>query len=251
MGNLKNQNSLDILRAKKIRQARERAGLSAADLADKIGVSRNTVYGYESGISDPKSDGLAAIARACGCSVDFLLGLADIPGPAVVPVSISDEAIAAARDYDSLPDHARGAVRALLDYEISTAPPVAMIDLQIFRVPASAGLGNYLDESAYVIESVPAADVPAHTDYGVVISGDSMEPDIPDGSVVYVQQSPVVESGDIGLFHLGGQVYCKRLQIDRQAGEVRLQSINPAYEDIVLTRSDTLFTLGKVLGVRT
>lgn len=58
-----------------IKEARELAGLSQKELAEKIGVAPNTFHGYESGKHDPKSNLLADIARVCGVSVDFLLGL--------------------------------------------------------------------------------------------------------------------------------------------------------------------------------
>ena len=58
-----------------IKEARERAGLSQKELAEKIGVAPNTFHGYESGKHDPKSNVLADIARVCGVSVDFLLGI--------------------------------------------------------------------------------------------------------------------------------------------------------------------------------
>lgn len=58
-----------------IKEARERAGLSQKELAEKIGVAPNTFHGYESGKHDPKSNLLADIARVCGVSVDFLLGI--------------------------------------------------------------------------------------------------------------------------------------------------------------------------------
>lgn len=65
-----------------IKEARERAGLSQKELAEKIGVAPNTFHGYESGKHDPKSNLLADIARVCGVSVDFLLGIEKENAPA-------------------------------------------------------------------------------------------------------------------------------------------------------------------------
>lgn len=58
-----------------IKEAREQAGFSQKELAEKIGVAPNTFHGYESGKHDPKSDQLIKIATACNVSVDFLLGV--------------------------------------------------------------------------------------------------------------------------------------------------------------------------------
>ena len=62
-----------------IKQARELAGLTQKDLAEKLGVAASTFNGYEKGQHDPKSDVLIAISNICGVSTDFLLGLTDYP----------------------------------------------------------------------------------------------------------------------------------------------------------------------------
>ncbi len=64
-----------------IKEAREHAGMSQKDLAEKIGVAPTTFHGYESGKHDPKSELLVQIARVCGVSVDFLLGLTNEISP--------------------------------------------------------------------------------------------------------------------------------------------------------------------------
>lgn len=62
----------------RIREAREAAGLSQKELAEKMGVKPATLNGYEKGNHDPKSDGLSAIADICDVTVDFLLGRDDV-----------------------------------------------------------------------------------------------------------------------------------------------------------------------------
>lgn len=59
----------------KIKEARERIGLTQKDLANELGIKPTTFNGYEKGIHDPKSDVLIQIAKKCNVSVDFLLGL--------------------------------------------------------------------------------------------------------------------------------------------------------------------------------
>lgn len=69
----------------RIREARERAGLTQEELATKLGVKANTLHGYEAGKHDPKSETLAQISKICGVTVDYLLGLENDDG------TISDE----------------------------------------------------------------------------------------------------------------------------------------------------------------
>ena len=75
----KNATEFDRERGRRILKARERAGLSRKDFASEMDIAQSTVSGYESGGSDPKSEGLYKIAKVCDCSVDYLLGLTDNP----------------------------------------------------------------------------------------------------------------------------------------------------------------------------
>lgn len=47
--------------------------------------------------------------------------------------------------------------------------------------------------------------VPQVADFGVTISGESMEPEYPDGCVVWVKSQPSLIHGDIGVFILDGE----------------------------------------------
>lgn len=92
-----------------IRSARERAGLTQADLAAKLGVNPVTLSGYETGKHDPKSDILVLIAQICNVSVDYLLGR-NVDSPAVASDKVinsnsySERAMQLAALYDSLTD---------------------------------------------------------------------------------------------------------------------------------------------------
>lgn len=59
----------------RLRDARERAGLTQGELAAVLGVDRNTVGRAELGRTAPSAATVAAWARACGVSADALLGL--------------------------------------------------------------------------------------------------------------------------------------------------------------------------------
>ena len=61
----------------KIKEARERIGLSQKELAISLGIKPTTFNGYENGTH--KSDILSMIAQKCETTVDYLLGLTDNP----------------------------------------------------------------------------------------------------------------------------------------------------------------------------
>lgn len=57
----------------KLRELREKKGLSQKQLADKLGVGRTTVTLWELGINKPRTDMLTSLAKVLGCKVDALL----------------------------------------------------------------------------------------------------------------------------------------------------------------------------------
>jgi len=63
----------------RIRQARERADISQAELARRIGISKNAMNTIEGGQSDPRVSRIVAIARVLGVSTDTLLDMQEKP----------------------------------------------------------------------------------------------------------------------------------------------------------------------------
>ena len=57
----------------RIRQARERVGLSQIELARRIGLSKNAMNSIEAGDADPRASRIVAIAQELGVSTDALL----------------------------------------------------------------------------------------------------------------------------------------------------------------------------------
>ena len=58
-----------------IKELRERAGLSQAALAKKVGVTRSAVNAWEMGLSIPTTQYAAQLAQLFHVSADFMLGL--------------------------------------------------------------------------------------------------------------------------------------------------------------------------------
>ena len=81
-----------------------------------------------------------------------------------------------------------------------------------------------------------------HADEIVTVSGSSMEPMFHHGQDVYIEHTPDLEIGEIGLFIVNGNGYIKQLQ------DGCLHSLNPDYDDIELHESDTTRIVGRVLG---
>ena len=62
----------------RLRQARERRGLSQAELARRIETGPNQITRYENGQAEPSTIQLKRLARYLEVTSDYLLGLSDL-----------------------------------------------------------------------------------------------------------------------------------------------------------------------------
>ncbi len=117
--------------------------------------------------------------------------------------------------------------------------------IKLFDLPLSAGLGNSIMESDAPYESYSTTN--QSCDFALKVSGNSMEPDIADGSIVLIKTCENIADGEIGAFFYNGDVYCKKLVYKDQ--KAFLVSLNPDYKDIPILEEDTLYVYGKVISV--
>ncbi len=84
----------------RIAQKRREAGLSQEALGERLGVSRQSIYKWESDAAVPEVDKLIALSRLFGVPVGWLLGVEEPsapedPDPARAPGSSPEELTAA------------------------------------------------------------------------------------------------------------------------------------------------------------
>ena len=115
--------------------------------------------------------------------------------------------------------------------------------IRLYNLPLSAGPGNEMFDESFEEYAIDEIDC----DFALRISGDSMEPEFPDGSIVLIKKCDILDEGKVGAFYLNGSVYCKRLL--REGGKVFLQSNNPKYELIEVHEQDRLDIYGQVIMV--
>lgn len=78
----------------------------------------------------------------------------------------------------------------------------------------------------------------------LLVNGDSMEPEFYNGDIVKYHPQPELENGEIGVFAVNGGITMKKL---RKNNDVRLESLNKKYEDILIKDTDDFNILGKVI----
>ena len=153
--------------------------------------------------------------------------------------------------HDEIREKSRLAVNETQKPYIMEEKPTRQV--LVLEYPASAGYGNYLsDDDHGEMLTFDEDIIPRGTDYGVRISGDSMEPDIKDGSIVWVESTPLIEIGEIGLFVYDGEFLCKKLEVDRKGKCIKLVSLNKKYPPLKIQgpECEDLRTIGRVLRQR-
>ena len=237
-----------------LKRARENAGLTQTQAAQKIGVSDGTYKNYEQGKREPSGDKIVTIANAFGVTTDYLLGRPDAKEPAdpidkLMTVDEMEKDLL--REWLSLDEASRKSFLDVLrkivaaDQKRQTAASkrAAYLLHRLSRHKVSAGLGYNLDDDDNWQEAeVVETDAVHRADFAVEVDGDSMEPDYLSGDILLVQSTPTIEVGEVGVFTLNGDGYVKEL------GESELLSRNPEYDPIPIHESDSLQCWGRVIG---
>lgn len=112
----------------------------------------------------------------------------------------------------------------------------------------SAGLGVYGRNEILDWLEVSKSIAKSAT-FATFIDGDSMEPKIHDDDLVLVQEVSMLDSGEIGIFFLNDDVYCKKFQYNEFTKEIILKSINPKYKPKEVTSDDEFRIIGRVVAV--
>lgn len=202
----------------RVKQARLKAGLSADELAAKIGKDRSTVYRYESNeIEKLPTSIIEPLSRALGVPPSYLMG------------------------WEGRED--------------KLTPPSITDDVVVFPVIGSVAAGY--DEIAIEDWSGEKVEIP-HSylrggkpeDFFVLsVKGDSMYPMYHEGDTVLIRKQPSLDkSGDIGAIMYEGE--CATLKkIEYVPGEdwLTLVPINPEYKPKTISGAD--LEQCRVLGV--
>lgn len=83
-----------------------------------------------------------------------------------------------------------------------------------------------------------------HVDFALIVKGDSMEPDFPDNSIVFVKKQETLENGEIGIIMIENEMTCKKFY--KLDDHIELRSINKSYAPIIVENKD-IRILGKVV----
>ncbi len=181
-----------MTKGSRIKILRESVGLSQVALAQKIGVSKQTLYKYENDIiTNIPSDKIEEIAKATGVDPSYIMGWED----------------------------------RTIDYESYGLKPVTRR-----MVPVIGEIACGLPEEAIEIPVDIVEGEDYDVDYALVAKGDSMNgAEIYDGDIILIKTMPMVNNGEIAAVRIDGSTTLKYVYWYPEKGQLVLQAANPAY----------------------
>ncbi len=187
----------------RIAQARKEKGLSLAAFSERlqgygVKVSGGGINKWEGGNSVPNAYQLMAICIALGLEreLTYFMGeyhpLLNQEGLKKLDAYKAD--LVATGKYKPEP-----IMKNTIKY----------IEMPVSTLAVSAGIGEFLDEQNFEMIQFPESSVPAGAEFGLRVSGDSMEPVYHDGQIVWVQQTEQINVGEVGVFICNGEGFLK------------------------------------------
>lgn len=219
----------------RIKEARLNNKLTQEQLAEKIGVAKSTLAGYEKGNREPNLETTIKIMTVLGIDANYLW-----QDEMDFPMKVSYEEMEHIEKYRDLDDFGQENVRYILDRETERVKQIEKLQnntenprvriIQYYQHLASAGNGQVIFEDMPV-DRIEIPDKPEYkrVSYAIGVNGNSMEPLYYDGDLLLIEPTYDISEGEIGIFIVGNEAYVKKL------GKDELISLNRGYKNIPLT----------------
>nr|WP_276925301.1 S24 family peptidase [Faecalibaculum rodentium] len=205
----------------RLRKRRLELGLTAAELGDRVGKNKTTIYRYESGeIEKVPYSVMVPLAKALNTTPAYLMGWEDE----------NDETI---RELEK-------------DKKITMLSHVRTHKVPLLGTVACGNPIEAIEESGEFIDLSDAI----RGDFALKCRGDSMvNARIYDGDIVVCRKQDTVQNGEIAVVLLDNEVTLKRFYWYEDAKVAILRPENPDYKEIHITADDfvNVRVLGKVL----
>lgn len=237
---------------KQIKKLRAKYGWSQPQLADKLNVSKQTISNWETNLKSPRMGALQKMSDLFNVSIGYITDGDEDNDDMVQKISsISSQLV---------PDRQQNVYNfasSQLKEQLSTP---SFINLQAKKQSDTREIiegretaaGEPIpgsDQDINAVETiVQKRDVPESANEIVTVAGDSMEPDFPEYSQIFVHWQPSVDNGELALVHVRDEgVTFKKVYIDQQSKKIVLHSLNPAYKDRYFD-ADDIRVIGKVIN---
>ncbi|WP_311432230.1 LexA family protein [Facklamia hominis] len=203
-------------------------GLSLSELARRVGMAKSAISRYFNRTREFPLNRINEFSNVLDLDPKYILGFED--------QSDIQEL------YDKLTPPRQHKVYTFAQHQLEEQNNGVEESSAIYLVGQTAA-GKPLEYGQLQPEQI-SVDVPKGADRALNVKGDSMEPLIKDGSIVFYKDQPTVENGEIAIVELNNnEVTCKKFYYNGE--NVVLKSINVKYDDIIV--SEDVRIIGKVI----
>ena len=218
------------------------------ELTEHLKLNKTTYTDWKSGKSKSYRKYLIEIAEFFNVSIDYLVYGKEKSSS----TELTEDERELLKYFKQLSNHEQtkliGRAELLAEQEKAThivvtrnKEPRRYLDIAV--VAAGAGISTpFTEDDAFIKQSFRKSDIPDNADCGIPISGDSMEPEYPDGCIAWVSRTAPVKRGDVVIAIYNGEPLCKIYQPDG------LYSFNPNYSPRIAADDDRIEIFGKVIG---
>ena len=231
--------------ASRIKELRQAAHMTQAELSSAMGISVSAVKGWEAGRTRPDIANIPVLCRVLNVRIS------EFYAPDDHEEDHNQEEQELLASFRAMSDpHKRILVNLAHDFEemdrslLRPFRPVYRLRGVPFADDSlAAGIGAAGFEANCTLRYVH--DIPELRDTDILfrVNGDSMEPEYPNGCTVMVRKDANLAFGDVGVFDVDGVLYIKEFQQDG------LHSLNPAYQPMLSQRYGEIRCIGRVLGI--
>lgn len=234
----------------RIKQRRKELKLSADVVAEKLGVSRSTVFRYEKGdIEKVPTTILEKLAEVLKTTPAYLIGWESENNSAYTKMLHES--------FDSLNSYRK---RKVIDFSKLQLSEQNREKSKIYSIDenytyyvdvlgsVSAGTGEWLDDEQH--EEITVNNEPPVHDFALRVNGDSMIPLFSDGQIIYVNKIDdldMVRNEQIVIAELNGDAFVKKIVFDNNRKSCKLISLNKEYKPINVTENDEFKVVGLVV----
>ncbi|MCH4169835.1 MAG: XRE family transcriptional regulator [Lactobacillus sp.] len=239
--------------------SRSKLGLTQGELAERIGVSKQSVSNWETGSKTPRMGVLQKMADLFNVSVGYLTdGQPDEADSEILPIyrkltttrqhkvyDFANNQLIEQKKLEAL-TQPRHAVRPAKDTADQTDAdnPDALKEIDWYGY-VSAGTGEFMIDFGKKDQELPASQIPREADFCLTVNGNSMEPVFKDGSLVFVKRQEELSNGAIGVVIVDNDAFLKRIWFETD--HARLESFNPKYPDRIISDFQDFRIVGKVV----
>lgn len=202
--------------------------ITQSELSKISGVTAASISGYRNGNHSPTRKNAELLAKALNVSSAWLMGLSDDPSRERASRQSIDAGVASNV----------GPVRIPVLSKIAAGVPMEAMESHID------------DDDPDTWEEIPGEWM--HGDkafFALKVSGDSMSPDIPDGSIAIIERCYEWRDGKVMAVYVNGyNATLKRVKL-KDGGIVLLEAFNPSFETQVYTAEEVEKTPVKPCGI--